>query len=403
MSILITEPPRSLDDVLADPNQIRARVVMLEDESVHLPVMSGSVQVSVNADVRRTCSLTLLGLPDWTPLDAADVLDPRARREWRVERGVVDDLGVEHWWPQGVFHATAAPVALDSSQGLQLSVEGADRSAWMKRALLRSQLVARKGTRIGDAVAQIVTAAANRAGQSWPVSLSDMTQSIFPADAILGEVGDDPYAAARRVANTIGRDLHVGADGTFKASPLVRTVEADAAFRWVGGIPNTAQIADDAATYPDVHHTYGAIVTAQIDSDDADLVNAVGVKWEQARPDEAPETWQPAGGWQWAEDHTTTYSIEAIGDRPVIYEGDASAISTANQARTVAEAELASRQGLLRQVQVSILADPRLDVPMVGYLVVPELGLDDVVRVIGLTLDLTGAVESVTVGATRIY
>ena len=78
----------------------RARVTCMGGPAsgLVLPITDGGITVDRSALIRQVGSLTVAGLPEWTPDDTTDALDPRSGTELLVER--VTPTG---WVPQGVF------------------------------------------------------------------------------------------------------------------------------------------------------------------------------------------------------------------------------------------------------------------------------------------------------------
>jgi hypothetical protein len=64
----------------------------------------------------------------------------RAGTEIRLEQGVVDDDGVEHWWSQGVYRPSKPSVSRDAG-GLSIAVDLHDRSYSVKLASIRRRWV----------------------------------------------------------------------------------------------------------------------------------------------------------------------------------------------------------------------------------------------------------------------
>ena len=331
----ILPPARTLDEVIAGSHRTLTRAVIVAGPAAGetLPVTGGGVSVDFDADVTRSGRVTVAGLPQWEPVDATDALDVRAGTEIRLEQGVTDDAGGEHWWSQGVFRPSKPTVTRDGG-GLSIDVDLHDRSYSVKLASIRRRWVIAAAAPMLGSVATVLAEVA-----PW-LPLDIDTTGDFPAgaDIVVCEYGGDVWAAARQLAQSMGRWLHVDRDGVCVAPAI-----AD-------------PYATEAATLP-------ALTSEQVGTDTATIVNVVGATWTEPRPDDAPDGWVPEGGVEeWVDRDSSTSIASAVGVRARAYSGDASVLHTPSHAAQAALSDGLRLRDLARAAQCTVVPDPRLDV-----------------------------------------
>lgn len=365
----VTAPRRNLDAVIAGAHPTLARAVITAGPAAGetLPITAGRVTVEFDADVTRAGQVTVAGLPQWEPVDATDALDVRAGTEIRLEQGVVDDDGVEHWWSQGVYRPSKPSVSRDAG-GLSIAVDLHDRSYSVKLASIRRRWVI-----AGDApiLAGIATVLAEVA--PWlPLDIDLAGDHAGGADYVVCEYGDDVWAKARELALSMGRWLHVDRDGVCVATPISDPYLTDAQ-----GLP--------------------ALTSEQVGTDTSTIVNVVGATWTEPRPDDAAEGWVPEGGVEeWVDRESSTSIDSAVGVRARAYSGDASVLHTPSHAAQAALSDGLRLRDLARAAQCTVVPDPRLDVG-------GAVALDGYTyRVTSLDIDLSGgSATGVDLGTAR--
>ena len=330
----ILPPARTLDEVIAGSHRTLTRAVIVAGPAAGetLPVTGGGVSVDFDADVTRSGRVTVAGLPQWEPVDATDALDVRAGTEIRLEQGVTDDAGVQHWWSQGVFRPSKPTVTRDAG-GLSIDVDLHDRSYSVKLASIRRRWVIAADAPILGSVATVLAEVA-----PWLPLNIDLTGD-FPAgaDVVVCEYGGDVWAAARQLAQSMGRWLHVDRYGVCVATPI------------------SDPYLTDAQALP-------ALTSEQVGTDTSTIVNVVGATWTEPRPDDAPEGWVPEGGVEeWVDRESSTSIDSAVGVRARAYSGDASVLHTPSHAAQAALSDGLRLRDLSRAASCTVVPDPRLD------------------------------------------
>jgi hypothetical protein len=331
----ILPPARTLGEVIAGSHRTLTRAVIVAGPAAGeaLPVTGGGVSVDFDADVTRSGRVTVAGLPQWEPVDATDALDVRAGTEIRLEQGVTDDAGVEHWWSQGVFRPSKPTVTRDGG-GLSIAVDLHDRSYSVKLASIRRRWVIAADAPMLGSIATVLAEVA-----PW-LPLNIDTTGDFPAgaDIVVCEYGGDVWAAARQLAQSMGRWLHVDRDGVCVAPAIADPYQSEAA-----ALP--------------------ALTSEQVGTDTSTIVNVVGATWTEPRPDDAPEGWVPEGGVEeWVDRESSTSIDSAVGVRARAYSGDASVLHTPSHAAAAALSDGLRLRDLARAAQCTVVPDPRLDV-----------------------------------------
>lgn len=321
-----------------------------------LPVTAGSITVDRASDVRRSGTLTVAGVPQWTPDEATDALDPRAGTELLVEQ--VTAAGV--WVPQGVF-SVSRPRVSRAADGVRVQVEIDDRSHRVRLAGMDRRWVISQGTPVVEAIRSILTQIA-----PWcPSALTD-TLDLVAAD-VLVEFGDDPWAACLDLAESIGMDLFV--------DPLGVVVWESA----------TAAL---SATPVDV-----TWLSVDRDIDTAQIINHVRAEWSPARPDPVPKDFDDKGGFEDAIDDWSSTSVQSwVGRRCKVVKGDRSLLTSPSAAQQAAAVELLRAIDIAYSGQGTVTPDATLDVGSVTVLD------GDRFRISRLQIDLAGGETQVTLG-----
>lgn len=365
----IRPPARTLDEVIAGSHRqvFRATITAGPAAGQVLDVTGGGVSVEFDADVTRAGQVTVAGLPQWEPVDATDALDVRAGTEIRLEQGVVDDAGVEHWWSQGVFRPSKPSVSRDAG-GLSITVDLHDRSYSVKLASIRRRWVIAGNAPILAGIATVLAEVA-----PWLPQDIDLTgDHAGGADYVVCEYGDDVWAKARELALSMGRWLHVDRDGVCVATPISDPYQSEA-----------------AALSP--------LTSLDVGTDTASIVNVVGATWTEPRPDDAAEGWVPEGGVQeWVDRESSTSITSPVGVRARAYSGDASVLHTPSHAAAAALSDGLRLRDLARAASCTVVPDPRMDVggavTLDGY----------TYRVTSLDIDLSGgSATGVDLGTAR--
>ena len=374
IGIVLLDPPRSIDELITTgtaPRHDHVLILTGDHAGRRLPITAGRLLLDETADVRATGTLDVAAEP-WV----RDLLDPRARTELAIIAALEDDLGERHEWQLAIVHPVTPAHTLSATTAPTLSVAVADRADWAKHAGMRDRRVFAAGTLLVDAIATLI---AERA-PGLPIAL-DQDPARLSVDAVLGDLGADPWAAAADLARGIGRVLHVDHAGIVRAPLLADPLVAPIADHWIEGSSRLT----------------GLAVTVS----DADIVNVVGVAWRQ-QPREGEASDDMPGGIEYWEDRESSTSIARVGERVRAYSGDSSVVTDPQQAARVATLEGLTLQGLAVTITTSGARwDPRRQIGDAIHIRRPELAIDMVTRITALEYTLGGPVMGVTLAERR--
>lgn len=333
----------------------RATCVGGPADGLVLPVTAGSITVDRASDVRRVGSFTVAGVDEWTPESAADALDPRSGTELLVEVS-----GPSGWVPQGVF-TVDKPRVTRRADGVDVRVEVSDRSHRVKLAGMDRRWVISAGTSVSDAIRSILTQIA-----PWIPSNIAHTDEMVATDVLL-EFGDDPWAACLDIAQSVGLDLYVDAEGTVVTELATAALSAEAVeVDWL---------------------------EVRRDIDTTQVVNHVRAEWTPARPDPVPKGFDERGGFEDAVDESSSTGVLSwIGRRCRVFRGDRSLLTSADAARKAAQVELLRSMDITYSGSGVVAPNPTLDV---GQVVLLD---GDRYRITRLEIDLAGDGTSVVLG-----
>lgn len=316
---------------------------------------AGSITVDRASDVRRSGTLTVAGVPQWTPDEATDALDPRAGTELLVEQ--VTAAGV--WVPQGVF-SVSRPRVSRAADGVRVQVEIDDRSHRVRLAGMDRRWVISQGTPVVEAIRSILTQIA-----PWcPSALTD-TLDLVAAD-VLVEFGDDPWAACLDLAESIGMDLFV--------DPLGVVVWESA----------TAAL---SATPVDV-----TWLSVDRDIDTAQIINHVRAEWSPPALTRSRKTSTTRAGSRTRSTTGRLRRCSQVGRRCKVVKGDRSLLTSPSAAQQAAAVELLRAIDIAYSGQGTVTPDATLDVGSVTVLD------GDRFRISRLQIDLAGGETQVTLG-----
>lgn len=353
---IIRAPARTVPQLIRGSHRREDHVVILTGEHAGetLPLVGGDLTLDDTADVHATGTLKLPPEP-WL----RDLLDPvRARTELRVVLAIRGDDGTLHTWPKAVVHPTEEPIEVSADGGLSLSVQVADRSDLVKKAGMR-------GPYAGLGSLSILTHALRLvAGRAPWLPVGDIGDPGYRSgtDLLVGGLGDDPWQHAVQLAWSVGRRLYVDADGRLATRSMLTAGSAEA--RWVAGEADCL------------------VSSMSTSRSDADLCNALGVPWEEAKPEDADDTWVPRSGVAWWEDTESTFGTQGVlGERARAYSGDTSIVHSEAHALDLAVSHGIAQQGVLAPLDFVVGCDPRLSVGSTVAVRRPELDVDALCRI----------------------
>lgn len=373
---IVRRPPRTLDQLITGSHR-RADHVIIRDGAragERLPLIGGTLTLDETDGIRATGSLQLPPI-GWL----IDYLDPLTTRvELDVVLAIIGDDGTTHAWRKAVVHATAMPIEVSATGGLQVQVQVADRADWISKTGMREHYAGSGATSIMSHAIRLVTMRA-----PW-LPIGDITDPGYSAgvDLLVGGVGEDPWSEAVRLAWSVGQWLYIDADGRLASSSVLMPDRTDA--RWVSG--------EDGCL----------ISSMNTERSDADVCNVLGVEWEEPKPEDADEDWTPQGGIEWWEDRDGPLGTSGpLGERIRKFSGDTSVIGTPAHARDVAMSHGLSQQGVLLPLDFAVRCDPRLDIGSVVHVDRPELGVAERCRISQLTFQLGGSLMGGSMGERR--
>jgi len=323
--------------VLTDHTAISKAEVWTSDQKLSdLNVQAGSVSISSDSAVRRTCSVSLTTdrtSNNLVPDNDFDTLTPFGN-ELRLYRGVEFENGTREYVPLGVFVITEVNIA-DSNEGVKIEVRGQDRSLIVSRAKWTApyQMVT------GTLEASITALLANRypdVQTDFPITNVSINQVVLGT-----EKDNDPWKDAVEICELVGYDLFFDADGVvqMKQFPSLDGSVVVASFKEGSG--TTVTSLDRSISTQETYN--GVIYTV-----------------------EGSEVPIPIRVEAWDEDSTSpTYRYGKFGEVPVFIE--TSLISTEAEATTAALNLLNTYIGAQETISWESIVDPTLDVQDVVY------------------------------------
>ena len=369
---LLLPTPRTLDQLIAGSAQIEDHVIVTTGPHAggRLPVISASLTLDSTADIRAQGEITVDATIQW----AVNVLDPRTKTELAVIIGVRGDDGTPYTWQKALLHPVSISRSQSTKDNVKASAKLADRADWVRKAGMREPLLATAGTSIATAVASTIYSRA-----PWlPRRIMDPGY-LLTADATIGALGGDAWKEATTLSGQLGQELYVDELGVACCQPITDVLATSPAALWIEG-PN-CRISDMDTTL-----------------DDSAVVNVIGVTWQTQATDDTTAT----GGTEFWEDHSSSVSIEAIGERVKAYSADSSTITSAPQAADVARSQGLIQQGIALATKATVKTDPRLSVGDVVQITRTALGIDWTARITGISLTAGSPTMDVTLGARRL-
>jgi hypothetical protein len=331
-----------------------------------LQVVGGDVQADRSADVRRTCTLTVVGVPEALIPTRTNrsPLDPYGN-ELVVKTGIAYPDGTTELVPQGVFGITDSDLT-DTADGVAVRLSGADRSDRIAKAKLLTPWSTASGT---GAVAAIQALAEDR----FPgIVVVDLTSSADTFPTHLLEEKANPWTdGIEAFAEAVGAEAFMDRSGRLVVRDVPDLGATPVAWRFVEGVDCTVtelqrRYTDDVPNAVVVTgETFDAApVRAVCIDDDPESATYYG-------PDEA----SPVRG--------------GYGPRPVWETSPL--VTTQTQAQAYVDARGRALFGATERVVVRIVPNGAVDEGDVVYVRRGRSGFDDVLVVDSFTLPLTFA------------
>jgi hypothetical protein len=344
--------------VLSPARTARVRATVDYGALEDVQLVGGSVSVDATRSVRRTCSVQILDpLRTLAPDSGSDVITPFGT-ELTLESGFEIGSGVEYV-PLGVFVLTSVTVEA-AGNGVQLTVEGSDRSLRIARNRWSAPFRIGPGTLAVDGLTALLT-------DRWadcPIAFDPLTEVIEGGWTATPGESSDPWADAVALAAGLGLDLAFNAAGwaTLKQIPDVTS-------------------ADPVATYIDGDHALVTRITRGLTMDGR--YNGVIVSGE------SPEGVAPVTAQAWDDDPSSpTCRTGRLGEVPRFY--TSSLITTVAQAQATADAMLRKELGAAESVSWTQVQNPAHDAYDVIAITRPEVGVDARYVIESLSIPVAG-------------
>lgn len=335
----------------------KAEVWNQDSKITDLDIDSGSVNVSANSSVRRTCDVHLTTdrtTANLVPSNGFDTLAPFGN-ELKLYRGVQFADGSSEYVPLGVFVMTDLAVQ-DTNDGVSLSINGEDRSIIISR---------NKWTQPYQMVSGTLEASLTALLQDrWPdVQTSFPTTNVTINQVILGaDNNNDPWRDAVSIAELVGFDLYFDVDGvcTMKQFPSLDTSVVVATYQ--EGEDTTITSLDRSMSTKETYN--GVIYTIE----GSDVTTPIRVE-------------------VWDEDTTSpTYRYGVFGEAPTFI--TTSILATEAEAIKAATSLLNTYIGAQEEISWTALVDPTLDVNDVVYVHAIGAKVDRLVIIDSLSIPL---------------
>jgi hypothetical protein len=338
----------------------KAEVWNQESKIYDLPISDGKVSISANSGVRRTCDITLFTtrkLDNLVPDTAFDTLAPFGN-ELKLFRGIEFSNGTIEYIPLGVFVMTDVKIQ-DINDGVQISIQGEDRSLIISRAKWTQPYQMVSGS-LEDSLTNMLQ---NR----WV----DIETSFAPTNVTVNQIvfgtesSQDPWQDAVSLAQLVGYDLYFDVTGVAVLRPFPSLDGVIIDVRYVEGTNMTITSLDRNMSSKETYN--GVIYT---------------VEGSQVDPPIRVEVWD--------EDTTSpTYRYGVFGDAPTFITSNV--ISTAEEAIKAATALLDTYKGAQENISWRGIVDPTLDVNDIAYISTNGSKVDRVVIIDQLEIPLTPA------------
>ena len=329
-----------------------------------LRVVGGNVRADATADVMRTCSVEVVGLPDGliptsrqrTPLDIYG-------NELVLKAGIQYPDGRTELVPQGVFTITDSDL-VDTADGVAVALSGDDRAGRLGDAKLLTPWTTGTGT---DAV----TAIRNLVEDGYPgLTVVDLLSAAdtFPPH-VLEEKADRWADGVQAFAEAVGGEAYFDRDGRLVLRDVPDPSAQPVAWQFAEGGSSVATKLE--RRYSRSAGGANAVVVTGENSSNAP-VRAVAV-------DDDPQS--------------PTYYYGPYGPRPVWETSPL--VTTTDQAQRAADARLRQLSGATEVITVSGVPNHAVDPGDVAHVTRLRSGFDDtvVVRAVSVPLSYAGEIQ----------
>jgi Domain of unknown function (DUF5047) len=290
-----------------------------------------TVSIDRTADVRRRCTIDCIDPTGTiTPKTASAILSPYGT-ELRPYRGVKYTDGTIEVVPLGRFRLSKVTIKDTGNGTPDIELEGFDFSRTIQRAKFTSIYTVAANYSIVQAIKDIVL-------RTFPgVTFDALDTGMTTPQALVFDVGNDPWAAASDMATSIGCEVFFDVYGNVVIAPppdINHLPKPD--FSYVEGQGCTMTELD--SLYTDDPGFNGVVVTGESIGTDAPPVRAISWDNEPSSP---------------------TYHLGPYGEVPQFISDQN--ITTVDQAQTVADATLLGLLGFSAQLTITAATNPALD------------------------------------------
>jgi hypothetical protein len=301
-----------------------------------LDIDNGSVTISVNSGVRRTCRVSLVTnrtSDNLVPDNGFDTLAPFGN-ELRLYRGVKFANGSIEYVPLGVFVMTDVDIS-DSNDGVSISITGEDRSLIISRAKWTAPYQMVSGTLEASLTAMLEDRWAD-------VETSFGTTNVTVNQVVFGtESNQDPWQDAVYLAQLVGYDLYFDVFGVATLRPFPFLDASTVVAKYEEGAGTLITSLDRSMSSKETYN--GVIYTI-----------------------EGSQVATPIRVEIWDEDTTSpTYRYGVFGDAPTFI--NTNVLATEAEAIKAATSLLNTYRGAQENINWDSIVDPTLDVNDVVY------------------------------------
>lgn len=335
----------------------KAEVWNQDQKLVTLDIDKGSVKVDAKSAIRRTCSVHLVTdrtTANLVPDTGFDTLSPFGN-ELRLYRGIQYLDGTEEYVPLGVFIMTDINIQ-DSNEGVEITVEGEDRSLKVSRNKWLEPYQVTSGS-LEDAIKDLLKDRFDDVQTNFPTTNVTINQVILGA-----ENENDPWKDAVELCELVGFDLFFDPNGIVVMRQFPSLDGAIVVASYVEGDNNTiTSISRNISS----KETYNGVIYIL----------------------EGSEVPTPIRVEAWDEDTTSpTYRFGVFGEAPTFITSNL--LETEAQATTAAYLLLNRFIGAQESISWNGLVDPSLDANDVVYIRNTGAKVDRVVIIDSLDIPL---------------
>jgi hypothetical protein len=301
-----------------------------------LAIDKGRVAVSTSNTIRRTCEIHLTTdrtIANLVPTTGFDNITPFGN-ELKLFRGIKYLDGTTEYIPLGVFAITDVMIK-DTNNGVEMSIQGQDRSLYIQRARW-SQPYQMLSTTLEASITAMLQYVYPNTTTNFPTTNVTVQQIVFGADN-----SNDPWSDAVSLAALVGYDLFFDVTGVAVLKKFPDTSTASVAATYVEGKNTLITAIDRTISSKDTFN--GVIYTVS----GSKITTPIRVE-------------------VWDEDTTSpTYRYGVFGQAPTFI--NSSVLQTTAEATAAATALLYTYIGAQEQINWISLVDPCLDANDVVY------------------------------------